>query len=73
MTKKPPTDAMNLSKRPLDWFLLALALSFTIVALISFADFSGKPAPLWRQIAIVTGLALCTLVTWLSIRSGRYR
>lgn len=64
---------MNPSKRPLNWILLALALATTIVALISFADFSGKPAPQWRQPAIFTGLALCLLVSWLSIRSGRYR
>jgi hypothetical protein len=64
---------MKLSKRPIDWILLALALAFTLVALNSFADFSGKSAPQWRQPAIFTGLALCLLVTWLSIRSGRYR
>lgn len=73
MTKKPPTDAMNLSKRPLNWILIALALATFVVALISFADFSGKPPPQWRQPAMFTGLALCLLVTWLSIRSGRYR
>ncbi len=73
MTKKPPTDAMKPSKRPLDWFLLALALAFTLVALISFADFSGKPAPLWRQIALFTGLALSVLVNLFSIRSGRHK
>lgn len=73
MTRKPPIKTMKLSKRPLDWILLALALAFTLVAPISFADFSGKPAPLWRQPAIFTGLALCLVVTWLSIRSGQYR
>lgn len=70
MTKKPPTDAMNLSKRPIDWILIALALATTIVALISFADFSGKPPPPWRQPAMFTGLALVTL---LRIFAGRYR
>lgn len=64
---------MKLSKRPLNWILLTLALATTIVGLISFADFSGKPAPQWRQIALFSGIALCLLVNLLSLRSGRYR
>lgn len=64
---------MNLSKRPLVWIRLALALATTVVALISFADFSGKPPPQWRQTALFTGLALCLLVNLPSLRSGRYR
>ena len=73
MTKKQPTDAMNLSKRPIDWILIALALATTLVALISFADFSGKPAPQWRQIALFTGLALSLLVNGFSVLSGRHK
>lgn len=73
MTKKPPIDAMNLSKRPIDWILIALALATFITALISFTDFSGKSAPQWRRIALFSGLALSVLVNLFSIRSGRHK
>lgn len=64
---------MNLSKRPLVWIRLALALATTIAALVSFADFSGNAAPQWRRIALFSGLALCLLVNLPSLRSGRHK
>jgi hypothetical protein len=64
---------MNLSKRPLDWILLALALATFIAALISFADFSGNSAPQWRRIALFSGLALSLLANGFSVLSGRHK
>ena len=53
---------MKISRRPRHWIAILLALATTVVAGIAFADFSGKPAPPWRnKVAINVGLALTAL------------
>lgn len=64
---------MNLSKRFLDQVLVVLALATTIVTVLSLADSSGNPAPMWREISMIAGPVLCLLVSLLNLRSGRFK
>ncbi len=50
---------MKLSNKPRHWIVLILALFSTIVAVISFANFSGQPDPKWIK---VLSLVMPTLV-----------
>ena len=52
---------MSISRKPRHWIALVMALATTIVAIISFADFSGEPAPRWRVISLMVGPTLTVL------------
>ena len=55
---------MALSRSPLRWLSVVLALALAVVAIMQFADFSGEPAPRWREIAmaILAPAVLCLLL-----------
>lgn len=54
---------------------IVLATAWTAVAVMAFADFSGKPAPRWREVSLKVGpavvLAVIGLNRWLDGRDQR--
>jgi hypothetical protein len=54
---------MKISSRARHWFAVVLAVAWTVVAVMQFADFSGEPAPMWREKAnlILPPLALAMI------------
>lgn len=52
---------MKISRKPRHWFALAFALATTVVAGMALADFSGDPAPRWREVFLHVGPPLMIL------------
>jgi hypothetical protein len=54
---------------------IVLAVAWTVVAGMAFADFSGKPAPRWREVSLrllpAVVLAVIGLNRWLDGRDQR--
>jgi hypothetical protein len=54
---------------------IVLAVAWMVVAVMAFADFSGKPAPRWREVSMKLGpavvLAVIGLNRWLDGRDQR--
>lgn len=54
---------------------IVLAMAWTVVAVMAFADFSGKPAPRWRELSLKVApavvLAVIGLNRWLDGREQR--
>jgi hypothetical protein len=54
---------------------IVLAVAWTVVAGMAFADFSGKPAPRWREVSLrvcpAVVLAILALNRWLDGRDLR--
>jgi hypothetical protein len=46
-------SAMKISRNARHWFPLPFALAWFVIALLAFADFSGEPAPRWREVSLV--------------------
>lgn len=67
---------MNLiSKKARHGVAIVLAVAWTAVAVMAFADFSGKPAPRWREVSLkllpAVVLAVMGLNRWLDGRDQR--
>lgn len=54
---------------------MVLAVAWTVVAVMAFADFSGRPAPRWREMSLkllpAVALAVMGLNRWLDGRDLR--
>ena len=54
---------------------IVLAVAWTVVAVMAFADFSGRPAPRWREMSLkllpAVALAVMGLNRWLDGRDQR--
>lgn len=61
-----------ISRKSRHWVAIVLAVAWTVVAGMAFADFSGKPAPRWREVSLKVGpavvLAVIGLNRWLDGR-----
>jgi hypothetical protein len=61
-----------ISRKSRHWLAIVLAVAWTAVAVMAFADFSGKPAPRWREVSMKVGpaavLAVMALNRWLDGR-----
>jgi hypothetical protein len=44
---------MKVSTKPRHWIPLPLAVAWTVIAVLALADFSGQPAPRWREIMLM--------------------
>jgi hypothetical protein len=44
---------MKVRTKPRHWIPLPLAVAWTVVAVLALADFSGQPAPRWREILLM--------------------
>jgi hypothetical protein len=66
---------MKVSTKLRHWIALVAALATTVVSIIAFADFSGNPAPRWREIFMLVGpgltLGMLTLNMALDKRDGK--
>jgi hypothetical protein len=64
-----------ISRKSRHWVAIVLAVAWTVVAVMAFADFSGKPAPRWRDVSLKVGpavvLAVIGLNRWLDGREQR--
>jgi hypothetical protein len=58
---------MNVSTKLRHRIALAIASAMLIVALLSFADFSGQPAPRWREILLGFFTILAPIVIFVNV------
>ena len=64
-----------ISRKSRHWVAIVLGVAWTVVAVMAFADFSGKPAPQWREVRLkllpAVALAVIGLNRWLDGREQR--
>ena len=64
-----------ISRKARHWVAIVLAVAWTVVAVMAFADFSVKPAPRWREVSLkllpAVALAVIGLNRWLDGRDQR--